>query len=368
MKFAGGLAVALLLAACGSPQAAGSTATPGTTAATTPSSVASPTRTAAPQPSQPSTTPSVPAYFACEDARTCPPLADIAMAFDPVRDEIVTFGGSYHSGPVTDETWRFRDGRWAQLHPAHVPPPRIDTVLVFDAAHGVVVMYGGSGVPASAAAGTGGDVGGITFAADTWTWDGSDWTEQHPAHRPVPFIPDGTYDYARNQIVLLGFDRQMETWTYDGTDWTHRTNADGKPDPPRRQVWLSFDSASQTVVTFGGHNDGGADVSAVWEWDGQTWGETAAKSPPVQYFGPMAPELDRAGMLIYNPLLILPTSTWRWNGTTFEQLQPGHAPALAVEWLQPDPPRHRLLLFGYSPERQFQVWSWSGQDWTQITV
>jgi hypothetical protein len=288
------------------------------------------------------------------------------MAFDPIRNEIVTFGGVYHTGAFADATWKFKDGRWAQLQPTHVPPARDAAVLVFDAALGVIVMYGGRDVPPSAAVGGGGEVGSIPFSADTWTWDGFDWTERHPAHRPVLFVPDGTFDYVRNQIVLLGFGAgAMETWTYDGTDWTQHPTAAGKPDPARRQCWLSFDAASKTVVTFGGHNDGGADTTAVWEWGGQTWTRTAANSPPVRYFGPMAPESDRASMLIYNA--VAPFSTWRWNGSTFEQLQPAHIPKLAVAWLNPDPTRHQLLLFGWTwPESQFQVWSWSGEDWAQI--
>ena len=182
------------------------------------------------------------------------------MAFDPVRDEIVTFGGWRHTGPITDETWIFKGGRWAHLHPAHVPPARDTAVLVFDAALGRVVMYGGRDVPASATAGTGGEVGGIRFAADTWTWSGSDWTEQHPAHRPVLFVPDGTYDYVRNQLLLLGFDGQMETWTYDGTaQYAYSTDGGAFTDigPAFRLTWSFYRGDRLGLFSFNDKSDGG---------------------------------------------------------------------------------------------------------------
>lgn len=365
MKRVIALGAALLLSACGNPRAIG------TGADTTTSSA----RTATSARSQPIAATSLPAYFACADAGACPPQAGLAAAFDPIREEIVTFGGwDYPDGQiqVRDSTWRFKGGEWLQLHPAHVPPPRDTAVLVFDPARSVVVMYGGRDVPASATAGTGGDVGQITFAADTWTWDGSDWTEQHPAHHPVLFVPFGTYDYERNEVVLLGISSGgMDTWTFNGADWTQHAAAQGKLVPPRLQGWLSFDPVSKTVATFGGFSQG-ADVTALWEWNGQQWTRTVAAGPAVhlRMASNMAPDLDEPAMLLYDSDGGgAQSSTWRWNGRAFQQVQPSHEPGLPALGLAADPPRHRLLLFGRTwPGRQFQVWSWSGNDWRLVTV
>ena len=362
--------VALLVAACGNQHASGSVV-----ATSSPSGIASPATTPTVWPSQPITSPNVPAYFACANAGACPPAAGIAAAFDPAREDIVTFGGVDYPNnhiQVRDSTWTFKGGAWLQLHPAHVPPPRDAAVLVFDAARKVVLMYGGRDVPAAATAGKGGEVGNITFAADTWTWDGSDWTQQHPAHHPVLFVPNATYDHARNEVVLFGFGPTgMETWTYDGADWIQHPAVHGKPDPPRIQGWLAFDPASKTVVTFGGFNSGGADLTAVWEWNGQTWTRTAAAAPAVNRLGSIvAPDLDRPSMLLYDSDGTgAGASTWRWDGFTFQRLQPSHQPQVPALALTADPPRHRLLLFGWTwPDRQFQVWSWSGGDWSLVAV
>jgi hypothetical protein len=342
--------VALLLAACGYPHASGSAISSG-----------SPTRLASP-----SLLP-----IACANDGACPPGAGIGAAFDPIRDAIITFGGvDYPNNQrlIRDSTWTFKGGAWAQLHPAHVPPARDTAALVFDAARKVVVMYGGSDVPDSAAAGRGGDANTMTFAADTWTWDGSDWSQQRPAHHPVLLAPDITYDHARNEVLLLGFGQTgMETWTYDGSDWAQHQPAQAEPTPPRIQGWLSFDPASKTVVTFGGFNAGGADVTALWAWDGQTWRRTPAVMPPVYRLGSiMAPELELGSMLLYDSERPdTPSSAWRWDGVTFQRLQPSHQPHLLALALAADVSRHRLLLFGWTwPDRQFQVWSWSGGDWS----
>lgn len=350
------LLATVLLAACGQTSASAPV-----TASPIPAS--SSARISAPSTSpQPSDWRQLP-YYVCAAAGNCPPAAS-GIAFDPDQSEFITFGGWRPSTDDTSETWRYKNGRWTQLNPMHVPIGRLSPVMVFDQALGKIVMYGGEDVPASAAAGWGGEVGGIPFAADTWTWDGSDWTEQHPAHHPVLFVPDGTYDYARDQVLLLGFYQSgiETTWTYDGIDWTHHAVADLKPDPPRIQTALCFDNSSESVLTFGGHNDGGADLTQVWRWDGKTWTQTAAHTPVKNFGRNCVPEPDKASMLLYDG------SFWRWNGTDFAQLQPQHSPTIEGG-LFLDSPRHEVLFFGaHWPQTDYQVWSWTGSDWTPTSV
>ena len=233
-------------------------------------------------------------------------------------------------------------------------------------------MYGGRDVPPSATAGTGGDASKTTFAADTWTWDGSDWTEQHPAHRPVLFVPSAAYDYGRSEVVLLGAGpNAMETWTYNGVDWTAHPAAQGKPDPIRVQGRLSFDPTSKTIVTFGGLNQSAADLSVVWQWDGQTWSQTPVTGPPAhRAVSNMAPVLDRSIMLLYDSDGSgAQAGTWLWDGRAFLQVQPSHQPALPALACAADPPRERVLLFGWTwPDMVFQVWSWSGGDWSLVVI
>src|SRR5438105_2716674 len=50
------------------------------------------------------------------------------------------------------------------------PSARYRMGMAYDQARGEVVLFGGNGAT--------GDVG------DTWTWDGTTWTQQHPATSP----------------------------------------------------------------------------------------------------------------------------------------------------------------------------------------
>jgi hypothetical protein len=63
--------------------------------------------------------------------------------------------------------------------------------MAYDGATGRVVLFGGLGED--------------TIFGDTWSWDGTDWTQLTPAHSPPPrFDPAMTYDAALGQIVLFG--------------------------------------------------------------------------------------------------------------------------------------------------------------------
>jgi hypothetical protein len=74
-----------------------------------------------------------------------------------------------------------------EVSPATAPAARTGFALAFDGATGEVVLFGGELAGTSSSAG---DVVG-----DTWTWDGSDWTEQGataaspPASASAPATP-----------------------------------------------------------------------------------------------------------------------------------------------------------------------------------
>src|SRR2546429_282673 len=76
--------------------------------------------------------------------------------------------------------------------PAHAgivaPPPREGAARASDAADGKVVLFGGN---------NGGWLG------DTWTWNGTDWSQQTPLDHPRPwYAPGMAQDTADGQVVL----------------------------------------------------------------------------------------------------------------------------------------------------------------------
>ena len=68
-----------------------------------------------------------------------------------------------------------------------------------------------------------------TTSADTWTWDGTTWTQQSPATSP-PARAGATMEYFDGQVVLFGgyngTSYLNDTWTWDGTTWTEDTGTE----------------------------------------------------------------------------------------------------------------------------------------------
>ena len=84
------------------------------------------------------------------------------------------------------------------------PTARSHMGMANDAETGQVVLFGGWD--------------GTQPLDDTWTWDGSSWTEQHPVRSPEPRCCfQMAYDAARGQVVLSG---GTDLYTYYTDTWT----------------------------------------------------------------------------------------------------------------------------------------------------
>jgi hypothetical protein len=109
------------------------------------------------------------------------------------------------------------------------PNPRSSAAMAQDLSGGVL-LFGGLGVNPLADTWTvllGGErTDTENIVADMWSWEGTDWTQQHPAHLPPRRWAAGmAYDGATGQIVLFGGQGGTgqdlgDLWTWDGTDWT----------------------------------------------------------------------------------------------------------------------------------------------------
>jgi hypothetical protein len=86
--------------------------------------------------------------------------------------------------------------------------------VAFDAAAGHALLFGG------------GDESGVL--RDTWTWNGKNWTQQHPSTTPPARCDMSiTYDATRAKIVVFGgvnhdYDPIGDTWTWNGRTWRLR--------------------------------------------------------------------------------------------------------------------------------------------------
>jgi hypothetical protein len=142
----------------------------------------------------------------------------MGLAYDDAARQIVFFGGA-GGGSVHDDTWTWDGSDWTEQHPTHSPSPRQELGMAYDAAAGNVVLFGGNDV--------------FHFLSDTWTWDGSDWTRQRPALSPPGRSATTTASDANGQVLVFGGQGHGrlgetyfgDTWIWDGTDWMQRPGA-----------------------------------------------------------------------------------------------------------------------------------------------
>ncbi|MCK5944552.1 MAG: hypothetical protein KAI24_21365 [Planctomycetes bacterium] len=165
------------------------------------------------------------------------------MAYDPVLNRVVIFGGSdSNAGVLRDETWAFDLGSntWSLLpNPSPgvtAPTARAGCKMAYDAATGVIILFGGQGA------------GGSTDRKnDTWLLSGGSWVQLSPATSPSARDLFGMTARSApyNDIVMLGGRdlanvRLDDTWRWDGANTT----------------WVQILPINGTTpVTFCGGND-----------------------------------------------------------------------------------------------------------------
>ncbi len=169
------------------------------------------------------------------------------------------------------------------------PPARTGAALAYDPVDHVTLMFGGMAA-------------GGTVLADTWTWDGSAWSEQHPATAPSARAGAAmAWDADRGRMVLFGGMQTggpqiaiacapgsvcppirstaplEDTWTWDVSGWRRESPAHH---PGPGEVGMVDDPGSHLVVLLGlaGHpmgvpplatgTSGGGSASGSAGWSG----------------------------------------------------------------------------------------------------
>jgi outer membrane protein assembly factor BamB len=276
---------------------------------------------------------------------------------------------------------------WVQQFPANAPPARPsrdDAALAYDPATGSVVLFGGCCATSG------------FFDNDTWTWNGSTWTQQHS----VAFPPGRVgavlaYDSQLREMVLFGgygspcnfptgqCTLLSDTWVWNGTTWAKLTPPTAPP--ARAFASLTYDTATGTLVLFGGYGapcgSGAGGCSALgdtWTFNGSTWiQQQPAASPPARY----------SANLVYDPLVRSAVlfggccaagqqplgDTWLWNGSTWARQKLAAAPpARYLAGMDYDAATRSVILFGgcCDPAGNYLTgtWSWNGKTWSLLPL
>jgi hypothetical protein len=149
---------------------------------------------------------------------TMPPNRELhAMAFDAASGQVVMFGGvgSTASAPLGD-TWVWNGTTWKQIVTAHKPPARFLHTMAYDPINQRVVMFGGNG--------------GVKILNDTWLWNGNDWLPAPAQATPPDFYTGAGMEYSatlRKMVLFSGVTwngarsgtPSYNSWTWDGSQW-----------------------------------------------------------------------------------------------------------------------------------------------------
>lgn len=191
------------------------------------------------------------------------PRKDAAVAYDPVRNVVVLFGGETTTGPereVDAQTWEWNGSAWT-LSPAEGPSARYGHAMAFDPVGGGVILFGGNTID--------------HFRDDTWRWDGTAWAVLSPPGE-TPSARDRhvmACDHSEQKILMFGGDDSGpgvlgDTWEWDGDSWT-RLAADEPPQ--RRAASMAYDNYREKVVRFGGGDSTVYGETMEWSWEDNKW-------------------------------------------------------------------------------------------------
>ena len=208
-------------------------------------------------------------------AASPPARSQASMAYDAATGTVLLFGGTDTGQGGDNDTWTWNGTTWTQQHPAASPPARFELdSMAYDAATGTVVLFGGVGSSSHG------------FIKGTWTWDGTTWTQQHPATIPRGNYPVTAYDATTGTVVLFDVattDRggDTDTWTWNGTTWTKQTHANNPPTGTSNGT-MAYDAATGTVLLFGGTGRPPAFFLAdTWTWNGTRWTQQHPATSPA---------------------------------------------------------------------------------------
>ncbi|HLK69186.1 MAG TPA: kelch repeat-containing protein [Bryobacteraceae bacterium] len=359
------------------------------------------------------------------------------LAWDGTR--LILFGGRLMDGTLSSETWAWSGTDWSLLSAAGGPGARQDGMMTFDPVRQQVVLFGGRATDF------------VTLFNDTWTWDGSTWTKRSPAVTP-PARSGGAMAWhgVIQQVVLFsgvsaaGF--VPDTWLWDGTNWTLHAEAvspSGQSgsaaawDSVAQQMillshyagdygemWIYANNAVQqfhTLTSSASPAAGGtvspagtqtlragslvfltATAAAGLEfqgWSGACAGSyrgcvlflngdftvTANFGFPLSWLqlNPATSAAPKGNLMEQNPISMAfdvarqqvvyfggpaGDQTWTWNGTTWTKRSPAHSPpARSGHAMAYDAARQRVILFGGGNGVPVNdTWAWDGTDWTLV--
>ncbi|MFN0245520.1 MAG: hypothetical protein ACKV2T_01345 [Kofleriaceae bacterium] len=333
------------------------------------------------------------------------PRQSARLAFDPVHKVMILFGGVSAStaGPAATyhaDTWSWDGEQWRELSPATSPSPRSNFAMATDPVRGQIVLFGGFTYLAN--------------YNDTWVWDGDTWVARPQAGPVPPTGAQRDLVFDRESARLVrqpNVGTLARVWSWTGTSWiddgptpapngnligfsSHPTTGNvvafdstgtirqreggnwisvplALSPPARADPRLANWSRAGRVVLFGGTADasGAVRLADTWEWDGLAWRDmtsTSGTPPPGGATVAMAEDPIDGVVALVGPMGS--PSTWRYDASGWHGLNPTATPAGLVEPIMAfDRGRGVVVLIGAVFSGPLQTWEWDGVTWTDVT-
>ena len=200
-----------------------------------------------------------------------------SMVYDSNRDRTILFGGRTGADLLAD-TWAYTGDwfsrNWEELETPNAPQAREFAGMAFDPLRDRVILFGGRQFSD--------DKKQLVHLFDTWEFDGTTWTrilEDGPQLRQ-PLL---AYDAARNELVLMGNDGSNDLvtkmYTYDAAAraWNERT-PETLP-PCVNESAMVYDPDAQRILLIGGvciptdTTKSSPSTEEMYAWDGTNWTE-----------------------------------------------------------------------------------------------
>jgi hypothetical protein len=293
--------------------------------------------------------------------RSLPNRYGMAFAYDAARAQIVIFGGNDRGEPpirpsgVKPETWVYNGREWNRAETQTFVSAREGSEMAYDPVRQQVMMFGGQRADG-------------VYLNDTWIWNGTNWTQRNPANSPSPRSEhEMVWDPVNNRVLLFGGRianaEYRDLWSWDGTNWTE-IQAQNPPQIGSSYNWSTGDDlvweaiTGRAILYNGPHRK-------MWALSGTTWTEiTSGTQPNVGHGFRMVWDPVRQEILLFSGTT--GPSTWVYkNGEWAEKTPPRRNQTRSYYGLVWHAGLERVVLFGGDNGDRFfqQTDYWNGANW-----
>lgn len=306
------------------------------------------------------------------------------MAYDPVHKVTLLYDGGPLRGYPYFDAWTWNGRNWSQ-QPSPGNRRLWGAAMAYDEALRRVVLLAttrASGEPVDGVPG------------ETWTWDGSNWRQEHPSLAPnARQNPHMVYDSRRKQVIMFGgvgykSETFADTWAWDGTNWRKLSNSiPGLADGGLFGA-AAYDPATDRTVLcdqLNSQNVDGMYHGGMWLFDGSVWTEKSAVAAPLpttrfgMVYDPAIEKLVLFGgevLSLHGDVVdgVFKSDIWTSDGQTWQR-QPGlmgPSPRMAMA-ISYDTDLQQVLIFGGTGNSGGHdialgdTWSWNGATWSKLS-